>query len=174
MPIVGAGPEVPPQLADQIAKDFGVDASFSAGDVGNRHLVIRADRQLDEAETAQFGLRYESHFDDGINVEFVWPIENQHSRLGRRVDVGMTVWERGAGITKACGSGAVVAAARAREWFVPPNQTVVSVRMPGAHANVGYFEEGVVPGDLRHLGLVVSTHHVADIEWPLHGPWLDA
>ncbi|WP_423920921.1 hypothetical protein [Candidatus Poriferisodalis sp.] len=174
MPRVEAGPTVPSRLVDQINHDFGPDASFDTGNVGNEHLVVLAGRPMNREETGHYGAAYEAYFKDGINVEFIWPDRYQHPQLGPRTDVGMTVWERGAGITDACGSGAVVAAVRARDWFVPDDHAVVTVRMPCAYANVGRFDRGPAVDEMASLGLGVLTHHVGDIIYPLDAPWLDA
>jgi diaminopimelate epimerase len=68
----------------------------------------------------------------------------------------LRVWERGAGVTEACGSGAVVAALAAHEWGLVGDH--VTVRMPGGAADV------VVVGD--QLTLVGPSEYIASIELP--------
>ncbi|MEZ4268044.1 MAG: diaminopimelate epimerase [Myxococcota bacterium] len=75
---------------------------------GNPHYVIFGDARRETAET--FGPALERHpiFPRGTNVEFAEVVAPDHIRL--------TVWERGCGLTMACGTGAtatVVAAVRA-------------------------------------------------------------
>ncbi len=65
----------------------------------------------------------------------------------------MVHWERGAGATMACGSGATVAATIAEGWGLVGSK--VSVNMPGGTAEV-------VVGPPPTLGGPVV--HVADIE----------
>jgi diaminopimelate epimerase len=80
----------------------------SAVSMGNPHCVIFVPDAL-KAPVAQLGPRIETHplFPQKVNVEFVSVIGENKLR--------MRVWERGAGITLACGTGAcaaVVAAVR--------------------------------------------------------------
>lgn len=68
-------------------------------DMGNPHAVIFTD----DAENAPLttvgaSLEHNQFFPDGVNVEFV-KILSEH-------EIRMRVWERGSGITAACGTGA--------------------------------------------------------------------
>jgi diaminopimelate epimerase len=76
--------------------------------MGNPHCVFFVD-DVDKVDVAATGSLIENHplFPEGVNVEFVQVIDRDTLR--------MRVWERGAGITRACGTGAcatLVAAAR--------------------------------------------------------------
>jgi len=76
--------------------------------MGNPHVVFFTDRQDDGFVTGS-GSLVEHHplFPEGVNVGFAKVLDRSHIRL--------RVWERGAGLTKACGTGAcaaLVAAAR--------------------------------------------------------------
>jgi len=51
-----------------------------------------------------------------------------------RATIDLRVWERGAGITQACGSGACAAAHAANEWGLVDD--VVQVHQPGGTATV--------------------------------------
>ena len=82
--------------------------NVSAVNVGNPHVVIFVD-DAEKAPVAELGPRIENHplFPERTNVEFVSVLGPDRLR--------MRVWERGAGITLACGTGAcaaMVAAAR--------------------------------------------------------------
>ena len=84
----------------------GATHEASAVSVGNPHVVLFVD-DADSAAVAELGPRVENHpmFPARTNVEFV-------SR--RRDDrLRMRVWERGVGITSACGTGACAAAVAA-------------------------------------------------------------
>ena len=76
--------------------------------MGNPHWVIflpeRAD--VDSFPVAAEGKRLEASVEGGVNVEFVCA-ETPHK-------LSMRVWERGAGETPACGTGACAALAAAR------------------------------------------------------------
>lgn len=75
----------------------------AAVSMGNPHCVLFVD-DAEAADVAGLGARIETHpmFPKRTNVEFV-------SRIGEN-RLRMRVWERGVGITQACGSGACAAA----------------------------------------------------------------
>ncbi|WEK57736.1 MAG: diaminopimelate epimerase [Candidatus Brevundimonas phytovorans] len=70
--------------------------------MGNPHVVFFTDRQ-DDAFVRGSGSLIEHHplFPEGVNVGFAKVIDRDHIRL--------RVWERGAGLTLACGTGACAA-----------------------------------------------------------------
>ena len=74
--------------------------------VGNPHLVLFVD-DAEAAPVAQRGPQLEKDpaFPDGTNVEFAQVLDESHIR--------MRVWERGSGITQACGTGACATAVAA-------------------------------------------------------------
>jgi diaminopimelate epimerase len=80
--------------------------------MGNPHVVFFTDRQDDGFITGS-GSLVEHHplFPEGVNVGFANILERDHIRL--------RVWERGAGLTQACGTGACAAlVASARRGLV--------------------------------------------------------
>ena len=86
----------------------GTAIPAAAVNMGNPHCVLFVP-DVENAPVAQLGPRIETHplFPKKVNVEFAQVIDRSHIR--------MRVWERGVGITLACGSGAcatAVAAAR--------------------------------------------------------------
>lgn len=128
---VESGPEVPRELEEHINSSFGGNLRhLGTGDVGNPHLVIALtqppiDSPVSELSNhavelgdrvAQLGIVYESYFQDGINVEFIWPFSRNPLRPEQAWSLQMSVWERGAGLTVSCGSGSVVAATLAHRW----------------------------------------------------------
>ncbi len=74
--------------------------------VGNPHFVVFVP-DAEAAPLKTIGPQIEKHpaFPEGVNVEFV-----QHTGENR---LRMRVWERGSGVTMACGTGACAAAAAA-------------------------------------------------------------
>lgn len=84
----------------------GASHIVSAVSVGNPHCVLFVD-DAEAAPVAGLGPRIETHpmFPKRTNVEFVSVRDRAHLR--------MRVWERGAGITQACGSGTCAAAVAA-------------------------------------------------------------
>jgi diaminopimelate epimerase len=74
--------------------------------VGNPHFVVFVG-DAQESPVDSVGSRIERHeaFPDGVNVEF--------AQVLSRDEIRMRVWERGSGITMACGTGACATAAAA-------------------------------------------------------------
>ena len=79
------------------------DISFFAVGLGNPHAVLNV-VDAGDAPVAQLGPVLESHpmFPERVNVGFMQKLDEHHIRL--------RVFERGAGETLACGSGACAAA----------------------------------------------------------------
>jgi diaminopimelate epimerase len=76
-------------------------------EVGNPHLVIlKADLSHEDQELIGKNLEHHTLFPDGVNVNFA-SVKNQEIRL--------KVWERGAGFTLACGTGACASFAAAKK-----------------------------------------------------------
>ena len=87
--------------------------------MGNPHVVFFTDQQ-DDAFVKGSGSLVEHHplFPEGVNVGFAKVIDHDHIRL--------RVWERGAGLTLACGTGACAAlVATARRGLTGRRATVV-------------------------------------------------
>jgi len=84
----------------------GEKHKVSAVNVGNPHCVLFVN-DAEAAPVAALGARIETHplFPERINVEFVTVKDRTHLR--------MRVWERGVGITSACGTGACAIAVAA-------------------------------------------------------------
>ena len=78
------------------------DISASILSIGNPHAVIIVDN-VAEAPVRTLGPQVQQHalFPEGVNVGFMQIVDNSHIRL--------RVFERGAGETLACGSGACAA-----------------------------------------------------------------
>lgn len=98
---------------------------FGLFDVGNPHLVVEVD-DPDTVVLEEFGPSIEALFASGINVEVV-----SGTAPG---EVTMRVWERGVGLTEACGTGACAIAVAAQAWGLAGDQC--AVRMPGGTATV--------------------------------------
>ena len=95
--------------------------------IGNPHLIIEVEDPW-SVDLGRFGPLLEADFLAGINVEFI------AKRPGAANQLDLTVWERGSGITEACGTGASAAATIAHRWgLVGPE---VTVHMPGGMVEV--------------------------------------
>jgi diaminopimelate epimerase len=109
------------------------EISFSAVSMGNPHAVIVVDN-VTTAPVLTMGpeIQKQTFFPEGVNVGFMQIIDSSHIKL--------RVFERGAGETLACGSGAcaaVVAGCNNSSL----NQEI-DVELPGGHLMVSWEGEG--------------------------------
>jgi diaminopimelate epimerase len=116
-------------------------------DIGNPHLVLVVDDPESVALEVD-GPALEAGYPGGINVHFVRVVDAD--------TIDLRVWERGAGVTEACGSGASAAAAAAHGWGMVKGR--VGVRMPGGEA----FVE-LVDGSVHLIG---PSQFVAEVTTP--------
>ena len=148
--VAGPAPDVE-DLMGAVAEELGKAGAEALGvrrwetcDIGNPHVIC----QVDDPEGIALdvvGPAIERHFADGANVSFVAVDGNGQLEL--------RVWERGAGITNACGTGATAASHVFYRWGLIGPRSVV--RMPGGAAVVD------LSGPLTLTG---PATHVADIE----------
>jgi diaminopimelate epimerase len=111
----------------------GQELEIAALSMGNPHAVLRVD-DIEQAPVGQFGPAIESHpdFPERVNVGFMQVIDPEHIRL--------RVFERGAGETRACGSGACAAVVAGRLWDqLAPR---VNVALRGGNLVVKWAGEG--------------------------------
>ncbi|MDP2341256.1 MAG: diaminopimelate epimerase [Deltaproteobacteria bacterium] len=101
--------------------------------MGNPHVVIEVDQLPTLEEATRFGRAIEldaALFPERTNVEWVLV-----GHVGPETFVEVIVWERGAGLTQACGTGACgVAAVLVKHGVVPPGTTRVS--LPGGALDI--------------------------------------
>jgi diaminopimelate epimerase len=147
MGIATAGPHVPDPLAESLPERFGT------ADLGNPHLVLLVDDPAG-VDLVTEGAWLEQQFPDGVNVEYIRVTEADGSSPAI---IDLRVWERGAGITEACGSGACAAAFVARSWGLVGEHALV--RMPGGEAEVRIAADDAVT-------LVGPSVYVADVVVP--------
>jgi diaminopimelate epimerase len=97
--------------------------------VGNPHGVIFGPER-DEEFARQYGSALQKHkaFPQGANIEFVSVMSPRSCRL--------VVWERGSGITRACGSGSVAAAAAGVGMGHFKFDVPIAVHQPGGTLDV--------------------------------------
>lgn len=95
---------------------------FAAVSMGNPHAVIRVE-DVARADVARLGplVQADRSFPNGVNVGFMQVLDR-----GR---IALRVYERGAGETLACGTGACAAVVAGRLWGLLDAR--VSVRLPG-------------------------------------------
>ncbi|MEM9563446.1 MAG: diaminopimelate epimerase [Actinomycetota bacterium] len=118
---------------------LGVEVLDQVGvDVGNPHLVGFVDpaTPIDGFDMAAIGPPVEADHPGGLNVHVV--------RVVGRRRIEMAIWERGAGVTQACGSGACAAAWAANRAGLVDGAAGVEVVMPGGAAIVEVLDDEVV------------------------------
>lgn len=105
--------------------------------VGNPHAVIFVD-DIEKAPLTSLGPKIEHHefFPDGVNVEFVEVLSEDKIR--------MRVWERGSGVTWACGTGACASTAAAISKRFCENNNEISVVLDGGTLHISVDEENSV------------------------------
>ena len=127
-----------PLLADAEALSYRIELEgtaweFGAVSMGNPHAVLRVE-EVDLAPVANLGSRLESHslFPEHANIGFMQVVDRHHIRL--------RVFERGAGETLACGSGAcgAVVVGIDNGWLDSP----VRVDLPGGRLDIGWKGRG--------------------------------
>ena len=115
--------------------------------VGNPHAVLFC-TDAEAAPVATRGPLLEHHpaFPGGVNVEFVQVLSPRELR--------MRVWERGSGVTMACGTGACASTAAAVSLGYCMPDTPVTVRLDG-----GALEVTVAPdGDITMRGPATTVY----------------
>ena len=105
--------------------------------VGNPHAVIFVD-DIGSIPLETIGPAIENHpaFPGGVNVEFVQVIGDQRLR--------MRVWERGSGITMACGTGACASAAAAVKKGLCKAGERITVVLDGGPLDITAMDDGRV------------------------------
>lgn len=106
---------------------------INAVSMGNPHAVLRVDN-VDTAPVHALGPKLEHHprFPQRVNVGFLQIVDRHQARL--------RVWERGAGETQACGTGACAAAVAAirQGWMESP----VQLELPGGRLSIEWAGPG--------------------------------
>ena len=124
---------VPVAVDGEVARDVpldgvGADVRVTCVSMGNPHAVAFVERPVAEFPLEQVGPRVERHrlFPRRVNFEVVQP--------RGRGELDVRVWERGAGITLACGTGACAVAAVARLQRLIGDR--VRITLPGGPLDV--------------------------------------
>lgn len=126
----------------EVSDEFILDVNGAAVtcipvSVGNPHAVIFVE-DIEKAPLTTSGPIIEHHkaFPGGVNVEFV--------QVTGKNSLRMRVWERGSGVTMACGTGACASAAAAvSKRFCPENEKI-SVVLDGGTLEIEVKKDGTV------------------------------
>jgi carbamoyl-phosphate synthase large subunit len=115
----------------------GVNYNVTLVNVGNPHCVVFSDK-VDAINVKEVGPEFENceYFPEGINAEFI--------RVVNKVTIKMRVWERGAGETWACGTGACAAVVAAVLAGYCEKDTNVTVKLRGGDLTVNYHSSGEI------------------------------
>lgn len=139
------------RAADTAALDLGLDGFglATAVSVGNPHAVFFIEN-AEAVDIEKWGPKAETHpiFANRANIEFV-------QVLSRR-EIRMRVWERGVGITMACGSGACAAVSASVLRGLTENQ--VTVQLDGGALEIDWRDGDAVSG-----GQIVMTGPVSQV-----------
>ncbi len=113
------------------------DITYMPVSVGNPHAVIFVD-DAEKAPLYELGPKIEKHdaFPGGVNVEFV-------SLVGEN-ELRMRVWERGSGVTMACGTGACASAMAAVKLGLCDNNAPVAVHLDGGTLKIKIEDDNTV------------------------------
>jgi diaminopimelate epimerase len=130
----------------------GIDRALRV-EVGNPHLVLLpADAALvrDREWLTELGAKANATIAGGVNLEVI------AGTAGGTGAIDMDVYERGVGLTDACGTGAVAAAVAARHWGLVADD--VAVTMHGGTVGVA------LAGDEPSLTTTIT--YVGAVEYP--------
>lgn len=122
---------------EKILEIEGETVSVIPVSVGNPHAVIFVD-DIEKAPLYTLGPKIERHneFKDGVNVEFVEVISPDKLR--------MRVWERGSGVTLACGTGACASVSAAISAKKSNYGETVSVLLDGGTLKIEISPDNTV------------------------------
>ena len=131
----------------------GSSIEFAAVSMGNPHAVLEA-ADVEQAPVAQIGERLQHHpaFPERVNVGFL--------QVQSFTQASLRVYERGAGETLACGSGACAALVAGRLWGRLGER--VAMQMRGGVLNIEWAGEGrpvFISGP-------AETVFRGELEWP--------
>ncbi|MGP4073013.1 diaminopimelate epimerase [Piscibacillus sp. B03] len=144
-PILERG-KIPMETLTGDADDHVIQEPFLVGEenlyatavsMGNPHVIFYVDDMVDAPlETVGPAVTNDSRFPEGVNVEFVEVLNNQ--------EINFRVWERGSGITQACGTGACAAVVSSvLNDYVKKDKEVV-VHLDGGDLMITWKEDGHV------------------------------
>ncbi|MFA9560051.1 diaminopimelate epimerase [Evansella sp. AB-rgal1] len=115
----------------------GKDYKMTAVSMGNPHVVFFVD-DINQAPLTTVGAKVEWHerFPEGVNVEFVEVVSEK--------ELNFRVWERGSGITQACGTGACAAVVAAVLNSHSSKGEEVLVHLAGGDLQIKWDNDGRV------------------------------
>ena len=133
VPVIAPGRDT---LMDYPLVVEGQTFEISCVSMGNPHAVAFLDTPVDDMKLHEIGPLVERHpmFPEQVNFEIVNVLDGGHVRA--------RVWERGSGLTMACGTGACAVAVIARIKGLTEDEATVS--LPGGDLIISWPGEGEV------------------------------
>lgn len=145
VPFLGADPDA--EIIDKPLEVDGKHIHLTLVSMGNPHAVT-FDAVLDAVDDLGPRIERDPRFPERVNVEFA-RITGPHS-------MDLIVWERGAGFTQACGTGACAATVAAVETGRLPRHQPVCVTLPGGEIHIKVAERN------ESVEMTGPAHHVFD------------
>lgn len=134
------------RFVDDVILDAGGRRwELALGDAGNPHAITFQDATMDDIHRAGHALATDPHFPNGTNVEF--------ARVTAPNAIDVVVWERGVGLTQACGTGACATVAVAVAKGHARRNEEVTVTLPGGPLHITLNDAGhaIMRGPARHV-----------------------
>ncbi|AZB44275.1 diaminopimelate epimerase [Bacillus sp. FJAT-42376] len=115
----------------------GTEYEITALSMGNPHIIFYIE-DIEKAPLTTLGpiVEKDPRFHDGINVEFIEVLTEK--------ELNFRVWERGSGITQACGTGACAAAVASVLNGKSPRGEDITVHLAGGDLIINWTEHGSV------------------------------
>ena len=158
-------------LSDEFADTRGIELEVgplgapilhtpSAANVGNPHITFWADKDVNTYALDKFGPMLEHHmlFPDRVNISIA-QVTNEN-------ELTMRTWERGAGLTEACGSAACAAAVNAARTGRTGRK--VLTHLPGGPLEIEWRADNFI------LMTGPTEHEFDGMFDPLTGAWESA
>ncbi|WP_246516688.1 diaminopimelate epimerase [Salicibibacter cibarius] len=129
VPMRGKGGALEAHVIDATEPINGNDYTFTAVSMGNPHAVFFVDNFAD-APVESVGPLVEKAdlFPEGTNVEFI--------SMKNTSEIDFAVWERGSGVTQACGTGACAAVVAAVLNGEAKKDEAITVHLPGGDLTI--------------------------------------
>ena len=139
-----------PEIKSDILKlrlDNGMEFSGSSISIGNPHYIVFTNN-IEEVNLSEIGPMIENHkfFPDRTNVEFAQITGNNTIR--------MRVWDRGSGISFACGTGACATAVAAINKGLVSKDSPVIINMDGGSLSIEWknkTNQVIMTGEATHV-----------------------
>jgi len=112
-----------------------IELNLTAVSMGNPHAIFYVE-SIDQAPVTSLGpiIEKDDRFPEGVNVEFVEVVNDQ--------EIHFRVWERGSGVTQACGTGACAAVVASVLNGKTKKNTETVVHLAGGDLYITWTEKG--------------------------------